>query len=74
MEQNRCKEYLSLAFSLFKEKVKSEGINSFEEYDKKFSIHYFCNEWLSVLLGLLKESGNKTLYTEVKKYYKEMGQ
>ena len=73
MEQNRCREYLSLAFGMFREKVRAEGINTFEEYDKKFSIHYFCQEWLSELLGLLKESGNKTLYAEVKKCCKKMG-
>jgi len=73
MEQNRCREYLSLAFGMFMEKVKAEEINTFEEYDKKFSIHYFCEEWLSKLLGLLKDSGNKALYTDVKKCCKEMG-
>ncbi len=74
MEKNRCKEYLSLAFGMFLDKVQAEGIKTFEEYDKKFSIHYFCKEWLGELLGLLKESGDKTLYTEVETCWKEMGQ
>lgn len=73
-EQIRCREYLTLAFGRFKEKVKAEGVRTFEEYDKKFSIHYFCEEWLSELLGLLKESEEKSLYADVKKCCKEMGQ
>ena len=71
-EKNRCREYLSLAFPMFLDKVKKEGIKTFEEYNKKFSIHYFCEEWIGELLELLKESGNKALYTEVKKCEKEM--
>lgn len=35
---------ISLAFGMFVEKVKAEKINTFEEYDNKFSIHYFCEE------------------------------
>ena len=65
---------ISLAFGMFVEKVKAEKINTFEEYDNKFSIHYFCEEWLSELFGLLKESGNKALYIEVKKCCKKVGQ
>lgn len=73
LERNRCREYLSLAFGMFMEKVKAEKINTFEEYDNRFSIHYFCEEWLSELLDLLTESGNRNLYTQVKKCCKEMG-
>ena len=72
-EQIRSREYLTLAFERFKEKIKEEGVHTFEEYDKKFSIHYFCKDWLSELLDLLAESGNKALYTEVKKCCKKMG-
>lgn len=73
MERNRCREYLTLAFGKFMEKVKAEAIKTFEEYDKQFSIHYFCREWLSELMDLLKESGDKTFYEEVKRCYKKMG-
>ncbi len=71
-EQNRCREYLTLAFDLFRKKVEAEGITTFEEYDKKFSIHYFCKEWFGKLLGLLKEVDNKALYAEVKMCFEEM--
>ncbi len=71
-EENRRREYLSLAFPMFLDKVKKEGIKTFEEYNQKFSIHYFCEEWIGELLELLKVSGNKALYNEVKKCVKEM--
>ena len=71
-EENRRREYLSLAFPMFLNKVKKEGIKTFEEYNQKFSIHYFCEEWIEELLELLKLSGNKALYNEVKKCVKEM--
>lgn len=71
-EKKRCGEYLSLAFPMFIEKVKKEGVTSFKEYDAKYSIHYFCEEWTEKLLDFLKESGNRTLYNEVKKCRKEM--
>ena len=66
LEENRKREYLILAFSMFKEKLDKENIEMFEEYDKKFSIHYFCEEWLEELLDLLNEGKNKELYNEVK--------
>lgn len=72
LEQNRCREYLSLAFGMFMDKVKAEGIKTFEEYDQKFSIHYFCEEWISELLSLLKRDANSILYKEVKECYEEM--
>lgn len=71
-EEKRCGEYLSLAFQMFMDKVKKEGIKSFKEYDLKFSIHYFCEEWIEKLLDFLKKSENKVLYNEVKKCRKEM--
>lgn len=33
-EQIRSREYLTLAFERFKEKIKEEGVHTFEEYDK----------------------------------------
>lgn len=72
LEQNRCREYLSLAFGMFMDKVKAEGIKTFEEYDQKFSIHYFCEEWIGELLSLLKRDDNSILYKEAKKCYEEM--
>lgn len=74
LEEKRKKEYLSLAFVMFKEKLSKENIKSFEEYDKKFSIHYFCMDWLYELLELSNEYGDKELYKEIEgviKHYKQ---
>jgi hypothetical protein len=51
-ETKRCLEYLSLAFDAFSEKVEKEQITSFEEYDKRFSIHYYCAYWMGRLLRI----------------------
>ena len=71
-EDKRCREYLSLAFPLFLEKVRKESVKNFNEYDSKYSVHYFCDEWISKLLELLIESEDADLYREVKKCRKEM--
>ena len=71
-ENIRCREYLKLAFSMFMDKVKRENIKTFEEYDQRFSIHYFCEEWIEKLLKLLQDDGNKTLYHDVKECKREM--
>lgn len=71
-EENRCREYLCLAFEMFVEKVKKEEVQTLEEYDRKFSIHYFCEEWLGELMRLLKKNGDNNLYMEVEKYKKKM--
>lgn len=65
-EEKRKKQYLSLAFSMLKEKIKKEDIRTLEEYDRKYSIHYFCEEWVEELLDLLMEDGNQELYHEVR--------
>lgn len=72
LEEKRCREYLTLAFKMFMEKAQKEGIKTFKEYDQKFSIHYFCEEWTGKLLGLLKENNDEALYNVVKKYRKTM--
>lgn len=72
-EKNRTKSYLKLAFSEFVKRVESEQIQTFREYDEKYSIHYLCEEWMGTLLNLLDDSGDKTDYAEVMKCYRKMG-
>ncbi len=72
-EEKRCREYLTLAFQQFMDKVEKEGIKDFAAYDQKYSIHYFCEEWTSELLDLLRDDGNKSLYDSVRTCRKEMG-
>lgn len=71
-EERRSREYLSLAFEMFVKKAEKEEIQDFAEYDQKFSIHYFCGEWIDELLRLLKKDGMERLYAEVKNYYEKM--
>ncbi len=71
-EEKRRREYLSLAFERFWARAKEEGIKSFEEYDQKYSIHYFSREWIEILRRLLKESGEKEIYREVEKCRRKM--
>lgn len=71
-DEVRCREYLSLAFDMFLSKVQHEGIKTFEEYDRTFSIHYFCEEWLSKLMDLSKKAHDKTLVERVKDCQKAM--
>ena len=71
-EETRCKEYLKLAFSMFLKKVEKEKIMTFEEYNQRFSIHYFCEDWTAKLLDLLKKDGEDDLYHHVENCRKNM--
>ena len=72
-EENRTRAYLKLAFDKFQERVEREQIQTFTEYDEKYSIHYQCGEWMDILMGLLKISGDEALYKEVRKCCRKMG-
>lgn len=72
-EEKKKRAYLEIAFSQFSERVEREQIQTFEEYDKKYAIHYRCEEWMNTLLELLKKQGNKALYNEVRQCCKRMG-
>lgn len=65
-EEKRKRQYLILAFHMFKEKIEKENISTLEEYDEKYSIHYFCKEWLEELFDLLQDGGNQEIYHDVK--------
>ena len=69
--QARKKAYLWEAFSKYIKKMKKEGIQKNSEYDKKYSIHYRCGEWLEELLALMEGSREYDRYEEVLKYYKK---
>ena len=72
-EEKRKRQYLTLAFQMFKEKIEKENLSTFEEYDNRFSIHYFCKEWLEEFLQLLTDTGTQELYREVKNMMEEYG-
>ncbi len=71
-EEIRRRRYLTLAFHMFMDKVEKEKIQTFEAYDQKYSIHYFCEEWILELLCLLKESGEREFYRKVDRCRREM--
>lgn len=62
------KAYLCAAFSLFMEKMEKEGLTDCKDFDKKFSIHYLCMEWMEELACLLDEPGDKEKKAAVLKY------
>lgn len=55
----RKRFYLTKAFGKFRELIQRENIQSFAEYDNKYTIHFFCDEWTGVLCELLKEKRMK---------------
>ena len=71
-EEKRSREYLDLAYERFKEKVEKEGVRSFEEYDRRFSIHYFCGEWMMEFLKLLQNEGDMERFQEVRAMYDKL--
>ena len=53
--------------------LEEEGIESFQEYDRKHSIHYYCQDWLEVLRELLQEEGPEGILEDVQALCKDMG-
>ena len=62
------RQYLWEGFLKYTAKMQKEGIETNEEYDKKYSIHYFCREWQEALLTLLEESEEHDKYQKVLEY------
>ena len=58
-----------MAYERFKEKVEKEALRSFEEYDQRFNVHYFCREWMLELLRSLQEEGDMDRFQEVRAMY-----
>jgi len=69
----RKRRYLTEAFYKFQEIVEREKIQNFSEYDSKYSIHYFCTEWLGELIDLLKEEDKEGILEDVASLCKNMG-
>ncbi len=64
--------YLTAAWDRFVETVEKEGITSFSEYDKKYSIHYSCAEWTDALKELLREQDDYQYLISVSDMCKKM--
>lgn len=67
-KEKRAEGYLYLAFQRCMERMEKEQISSFAEYDKKYSIHYRCEEWMGELCRLSQKNGDIEKYEEVKKF------
>lgn len=70
---DRKRRYLTDAFRKFQKIVEREKIQSFSEYDGKYSIHYLCTQWTGELLELLKEDDRDGILEEVRSVCKSMG-
>ena len=70
LEENRCREYLKLAFDRFEKRVQTDNAESFTEYDEKSSIHYFSADWVRRLLDIMDKSDD--MYIRVKNCYDRM--
>ncbi len=70
--EKRKRLYLKEAYAKFVEKAGKEGTETFREYDERYSIHYQCQEWMDVLLQLLKKGDDKELYKEVSSRRRKM--
>lgn len=69
---NRKRVYLWEAFQKFSEKIKKDDIATFREYDEKYSIHYYCEDWMKVLQQLLEKNGDKDMRDAVVRCRKKM--
>lgn len=65
--------YLTDAYRKFLEIVERDQIQSFSEYDSKYSIHYLCEEWLGELIELLEDDDRDNILGDVRETCKKMG-
>ena len=63
---NRKRVYLTAAYKRFRILLEAEGIESFQAYDRKHSIHYYCEDWLEVLQNLLREEDSGGILEDVR--------
>ena len=69
-EGQRAGKYLYLAYQKCAKRMEEEQISSLAVYDEKYSIHYFCGEWIPKLLRFLRNAHEREQYQEVEKWYK----
>ncbi|MBQ6967001.1 MAG: DUF1186 domain-containing protein [Lachnospiraceae bacterium] len=63
-ESYRCRiQYLSVAFDLLKKKIAAESMD-LKQYDERFSIHFYCREWLYKFHEILDRIGSTEIKSE----------
>lgn len=65
---NRQRIYLQEAFLKYADKCKREGIQSFENYDSSYMIHYKSEGWMECLAVLLKKDSKREEYKKVQNF------
>ena len=53
--------------------MEREQIQTFDEYDEKYSIHYYCKTWADELCRLLQENQDIEKYEKVVGFISERG-
>ncbi|MBD5459915.1 MAG: DUF1186 domain-containing protein [Lachnospiraceae bacterium] len=71
--KHRKRIYLTGAFKRFQAVTEREKTKSFQEYDEKHSIHYFCEQWIGILRELLREKDEEGILEEVCRVCEKMG-
>lgn len=71
--KNRRRVYLSAAYERFRRLLEEDGIESFQEYDRKHSIHYYCQDWLEVFQELLQDEDSEGILEDVRRLCEDMG-
>lgn len=62
--RSAMRKLLWKAFLKFQSICQREGFHTPEDYDQKYKLHYYCEEWLKVLCKLLESAEDKR-YLEV---------
>jgi hypothetical protein len=53
--------YLNDALGLFLDKCRDEHIMSFDDYDKKYMVHYRSEEWVVTLIDLIEKNDERKI-------------
>ena len=53
-------------YERFRTLLEEEGIESFQEYDRKHSIHYYCEDWLEIFQELLQKEDPEGILEDVR--------
>ena len=72
-EEKRTREYLYHAYQKCAARMEREQIQTFDEYDEKYSIHYYCKTWADELCRLLQENQDIEKYEKVVGFISERG-
>lgn len=72
-EEKRTRKYLYHAYQKCAARMEREQIQTFDEYDEKYSIHYYCKTWADELCRLLQENQDIEKYEKVVGFISERG-